>query len=126
MSVRNKTNSPLVRARHFRNKMGVDSQHLQKSSVTNGRVAVKDIKKFPVKKIQQKGNFLQEKQKKKHSKEKVYIKEIVPLPFAGRDLPEIVLIQQLRNIHPMVRNLCRIVIASNFSLAGRLQYIVKH
>ena len=65
MSVRNKTNSPLVRARHFRNKMGVDSQHLQKSSVTNGRVAVKDIKKFPVKKIQQKGNFLQEKQKKK-------------------------------------------------------------
>ena len=46
--------------------MGVESQHLQKSSVTNGRVAVKDIKKFPVKKIQQKGNFLQEKQKKKN------------------------------------------------------------
>ena len=82
VSVQNKTNGPLVRAPHFQNKMGSDSQHLQKRLITNGKVAVKGIKTedwFSDKKIQQKDKFLQQKHSSaiKNRKEDLYTKETV-------------------------------------------------
>lgn len=78
--------------------------------------------------MQQKGNFFQQKHSsaKKQSKEEIYIKETIALPLSGGDLPEILPIHQLRDIHPMVRNLFLNAKVSNFPLAGRMQYFVKH
>ena len=38
-------------------------------------------------------------QLKKHNKEEIFFKEIVPLPLSGGSLPEIVPLHQLRDIH---------------------------
>ena len=62
-------------------------------------------RRFPGKKIQQKGNFLLQKHslvKKKHSKEEIFTKETFPLPLLGGNLPEIVSLHQLRHIHLLV------------------------
>ena len=65
-------------------------------------------------------------QLKKHSKEEIYIKETVPLPLLGGSLPEILPLHQLRDIHPLVRNLFPNIKVGNFPLARRLQYFVNH
>ena len=86
-------------------------------------MAVKGIKTedFLARKYNKKAAFFNKNipKLKKHSKEKVYIKETVPLPISGGNLPEIVPIHQLRDIHPMVQNLFPNVKVSSFPLAGR-------
>ena len=75
--------------------MGGDSQHLKKKfdyqRQSGGNQGYK-YRRFPGEKIQQKGNFLQQKHSsvKKHSKEEICIKETIPLPLLGRNLLEIV------------------------------------
>ena len=54
------------------------------------------------------------------------MKVTVPLTVSGGNLPEIVPIHHLRDIHQMVQNLFPNVKVSNFPLAGPLQYFVKH
>ena len=106
-----------------------DSQHLQKSSISNGKVAFRGIKADDslVRKCNKKATFFNKNTPQlKNSKEEIYIKETIALPLSGGDLPEIVSIHQLRDIHPMVRNLFLNAKVSNFSLAGRMQYFVKH
>lgn len=79
---------------HFQNKLGGNSQHSQKSFIINGKVEVKGIKTEDslARKYNKKAAFFNKNipQLKKHSKEKVYIKETVPLPISGGNLPEIV------------------------------------
>ena len=111
--------------------MGGDSQHLRKSSITNGKVvAVEGIKTEDslVRKYNKKATFFNKNvpQLKKHSKEEIFIKETVPLLLSGGSLPEIVPLHQLRDIHPLVQNLFPNVKVSNFPPAGRLKYFVKH
>ena len=99
--------------------------HYQRRSVSHRYQS----RRCPGKKIQQRGNFLQQKlssAKRKHRKEEIYIKVTVPLTVPVGNLPEIVPIHQLRHIHPMVQNLFPNVKVSNFLLAGVLQYFVKH
>ena len=81
-----------------------------------------------VRKYNKKATFFNKNipQLKKHSKEEFYIKETVPLPLLGGSLPEIVPLHQLRDIHPLLRNLIPNVKVGNFPLAGRLQYFVNH
>ena len=86
VNVQNKTNGPLVRIPHFQNKMGGNSQHLQKSSITNVKLAIKGIKieDCLVRKYSKKATFFFNNipQLKQHSKEEIYIKETVPLPLS--------------------------------------------
>ena len=84
-------------------------------------------RRYPGMKIQQKGNFLQQKHSsaKKHNKVEIFIKKAVPLPLASGNLPEIVLIHQLRDTQSC-QTLVPNVKVSNFFLAGRLQYFIKH
>ena len=79
-------NGPLVRIPHFQNKMGGNSQHSQKSSITNVKLAIKGIKieDCLVRKYNKKATFFFNNipQLKQHSKEEIYIKETVPLPLS--------------------------------------------
>ena len=64
VSVQYKTNGPLIKVPHFQNKMGAIRNSYRKSLITKGKVVVvKSIKTEDslVKKMQQKGNFLQQK-----------------------------------------------------------------
>ena len=122
---------PFSKGPSFSKQDGGDSQYLQKSLITNGKVVVvKGIKTEDslARKHNKKATFFNKNiaQLKKNSKGEIYIKETVPLPLSGGSLPEIVSLHQLREIHPLVRNLFPNVKVSNFPLAGRLQYFVKH
>ena len=133
MSIQIKANDPLIRTPHFQNKMGGNSQHSQKSLITNDKVvSAKDIKTEDslVRKYNEKATFFNKNipQLKKHIKEEIYVKETIPLPLLGGSLPEIVPLHQLRYINPLVQNSkCKgpNVKVSNFPVAGRLEYFVK-
>ena len=63
---------------------------------------------------------------RKHSKEQTYLQKSILLSIASGNLPGIVPVHQLKDVHPIVQNLFWNVRVSNFLLAGRLKYFVKN